>query len=101
MLIAHCSLPTDNPQKTAQVLAEILQGEAIRFPPGGTSAWVAWSGDGEVSIEVVKRGDTIQLDGDQGAWRSQPDTQGFYETHVAICVNRPEAEILALAKKAG
>ena len=74
MLIAHCSIPTDNPEATARTLAEILQGEALRFPPGGPGAWVAWSREGDISIEIVQRGHTIQLDGDQGNWRSAPSS---------------------------
>jgi hypothetical protein len=101
MLIAHCSIPADNPAATARVLAEILDGEALRFPPGGPGAWVAWSGDGSVSIEIVERGHMIQLDGDQGNWHSAPIASRFSEAHVAICVDRPEAEIIAIAQKAG
>lgn len=41
MMIAHASLPADNPRRVAEVLAEIMGGEALPFPPGGESAWMA------------------------------------------------------------
>ncbi|MBI1359362.1 MAG: hypothetical protein GC155_03665 [Alphaproteobacteria bacterium] len=101
MLIAHCSIPADNPQSAAQVLAEIMQGEAVRFPPAGPHAWMAWSGDGEVEFEVVPRGATLHYDPEEGAWREDESAGRRSEVHVAVCVNRPETEIIAIAKRAG
>jgi hypothetical protein len=102
MMIAHCSIPSDNPQKAAQVLAEIMQGEATRFPPGGPGAWTAWSGDSSISIEIVERGSTIRLT-DETGWAPDRGAQQrrYSECHAAICVNRPESEIIAIAQKAG
>lgn len=54
--IAHASLPADNPQRAAEVLANILGGEALPFPPAGKDAWMAWSGDGNIEIEFSRRG---------------------------------------------
>jgi hypothetical protein len=99
--IAHCSIPSDDPQRAAQVLAEILLGEAIRFPPGGPHAWMAWSGDGEIELEIVPRGATLHVDADQGNRREDWPRARLNEVHLAICVSRPEAEILAIAKRAG
>ena len=42
MKIAHASIPADNPHAVAHVLADILQGEALPFPPAGPDAWMAW-----------------------------------------------------------
>jgi hypothetical protein len=98
--IAHCSIPSDNQRKAAQLLAEILQGEATRFPPGGLGAWTAWSGDGDITIEVVERGSTIRL-GSETGWAHDPKAHRFSECHAAICVRRPESEIIAIAKRAG
>jgi hypothetical protein len=36
--IAHASIPADNPKHVAEVLAEILSGEAMPFPPAGDDA---------------------------------------------------------------
>jgi hypothetical protein len=46
MFIAHASLPADQPERAARVLADIMQGEAMPFPPGGPHTWMAWAGDG-------------------------------------------------------
>jgi len=101
MMIAHCSIPADDPKRTAHVLADILQGEATPFPPAGPGAWIAWSRNGEIELEVVPRGALIHLDGDQGNWRVVADGQRQSEVHVAISVDRPESEIIDIAKRAG
>lgn len=101
MLIAHASIPADNPQFAAAVLAEIMQGEASPFPPAGPEAWMAWSGDAEIEIEVVPRGRTIHFGDSEGGWRSDAFKGRRSEVHIAVCVDRPETEILAIAKRAG
>ena len=35
--IAHASIPADDPRRAAEVLAEIMGGEAMPFPP---MAWI-------------------------------------------------------------
>ena len=37
-VIAHASIPADNPRQAAAVLAEMLGGEALPFPPAGPEA---------------------------------------------------------------
>jgi hypothetical protein len=101
MMIAHCSIPAYDPKRVATVLAEILEGETIRFPPAGPDGWMAWSRDGDIEIEVVPRGALITLEADQGNWRPGGVSQKFSEVHVAVCVDRPEAEIIAIAERAG
>ena len=60
MMIAHASLPADDTKTAAAVLAEIMQGEIVRFPPGGPNAYMAWSGDGQTELEIVQRGAVIK-----------------------------------------
>lgn len=101
MMIAHASIPADNPKVAAAVLAEIMQGECVPFPPAGPSAVMAWSGDGQTELEVVPRGAVIEYDDVQGNWRQDGPKQKGSEVHLAICVDRPEHEIIAIAQKAG
>ncbi|HWA22615.1 MAG TPA: hypothetical protein VG735_09495 [Caulobacterales bacterium] len=101
MMIAHASIPADDPKLTAAVLAEILGGEAIRFPPGGPDAFMAWSGDGKIELEVVRRGRRISYKEAEGVWEMNNPEERASEVHLAICVDRPESEIIAIAKRAG
>lgn len=100
-MIAHASLPADDTKKVATVLADIMQGEIVRFPPGGPNAWMAWSGDGETELEIVPRGAVITYEEDQANWRQNGPRNTSSEVHLAICVDRPESEIIAIAKAAG
>jgi hypothetical protein len=101
MMIAHASLPADDTKKVASVLAEIMQGEIVRFPPGGPNAYMAWSGDGQTELEIVQRGAVITYGEQQGSWKQDGERHYGSEVHLAICVDRPESEIIAIAAKAG
>ena len=101
MRIAHASIPADNPETAAHVLAEIMGGEALRFPPGGPDAWMAWSGDATIELEVVKRGHVLTYGPEQGNWVIGYEGDSRSEAHLAICVDRPAAEIVAIGMRAG
>ncbi len=101
MQIAHMSIGADNPAQTARILADIMQGECVPFPPAGPEAWTAWSGDGEINFEVVLRGHTLHAGDEEGGWRPDPAAGRLSEVHAAIAVDRSEAEIIEIAQKAG
>lgn len=60
-MIFHVSIPADNPQRVAEVIAEIWGGEAFRFPPW-PGAYVAIAGDDRgTTCEVYPRGQTMAM----------------------------------------
>jgi hypothetical protein len=99
--IAHASIPADDPKRAAEVLAEIMSGEALPFPPGGADSWMAWSGDGTVEIEVSRRGLAMTYGPEQAEWRADGVSRRLSECHLAVCVERPAAEVMAIARAAG
>jgi hypothetical protein len=99
--IAHASIPADDPRRVAEVLAEIMNGEAMRFPPAGEDGWMAWSGDGQIELEISRRGLAVTHGETQAEWRSDGIARRLSEVHLAICVDRPADEILAIARRAG
>ena len=101
MMIAHASLPADDPKKVALVLAEIMQGEATPFPPGGPETWMAWAADDSNELEIAPRGALMALGDDGGNWRVSGAKRAGSEAHLAICVDRPAQEILDIARAAG
>jgi hypothetical protein len=93
--------PADDPQAAARVLAEIMDGEAMCFPPGGPDAWMAWSGDAAIELEIVRRGRVLHRDDDQGNWRAAGEGQSLSEVHLAIAVERTAEDIARIAAEAG
>ena len=100
MKIAHASIPADDTANVARVLSDILQGEALPFPPAGPQAWMAWAGDSSIDLEIVPRSHVITFGAEQG-WTQTAQGTRYSEVHLAICVNRPESEIIAIAQAAG
>ncbi|HSR00957.1 MAG TPA: hypothetical protein VLM36_13710 [Sphingomicrobium sp.] len=101
MRLIHASIPADDPCKVAEVLAEMMEGEALPFPPAGPQARMAWSADGEVSLEIVPRGHLIHHGVEEGEWRAVDCSQRLSEVHLAIAVNRRASDIIAIADRAG
>lgn len=102
-MIFHASIPADDPQHVAEVIAEIWKGEAFRFPPW-PGAYVAMAGDERGStIEVYPRANTIVPgDGDeQGQPRIDPAPPRFGCFHLAVATDLRADEILAIGKREG
>ena len=99
-MIVHVSMPADDCATVARVLAAMTDGAALRFPPGGPDAWNVWSDGGATQIVVTPRGQYITPGVQEMAWAERPRERAS-ETHFALCVERPAAEIVALAEQAG
>lgn len=103
MKIAHASLPADNPKHVAQVLASIMGGVALPFPPGGPDGWMAWSRDEAIELEITPRGRLMAPDDAHGGdWREQAVSPARRsEAHLAICVATPLDQVVELARQEG
>jgi hypothetical protein len=62
---------------------------------------MAWSGDGNVDLEVIPRGFLIHRGEEEGGWHRVDNPQRLSEVHLAISSDRPKEEIVAIAEKAG
>jgi hypothetical protein len=102
-VIAHVSLPADDCAQVARVLAEMLGGDALAFPPGGPGAYNCWSRSNDFQIVVTPRGNLIVEGPTEQGWVSRPRADGVRasECHIAIAVERDASEIVALAHAAG
>ena len=101
MRLIHASIPADDPALVAQALSEMMAGEVLPFPPGGPEARMAWSGDGRISLEIVKRGHLIHRGTEEAEWRPAQLSSHLSEVHLAIAVDRPASEIIAIADRYG
>jgi hypothetical protein len=71
-------------EKVARVLAELMLGGALRFPPGGPNAWNAWSQDTRTQIVVTPRGHFMVPGTTEMEWTARPAQERASETHVAL-----------------
>lgn len=102
-MIFHASIPADNPQRVAEVIAEIWDGEAFRFPPW-PGAYVAIAGDDRgTTCEVYPRAQTMAMgEGDGPAWAQLDESPSqFTVHHIAVMTAKSEDEVLAIARREG
>jgi hypothetical protein len=103
-VIAHVSLPALDCARVAAVLAQIMDGGAVRFPPGGPDAWNCWSKTNDFQIVVTPVGQVMQAGPSEQIWALRAGSNGedrAYESHFAIAVPRSAAEVVELARAAG
>lgn len=99
-MIFHAALPADHPEDAARVLAQMLGGEAMPFPPGPDS-WMAWSADGLTELELTPRGREIVQGDVELEYRPSERPSRASDWHVAIGTTVPADEILRIAAEAG
>lgn len=102
-MIAHVSMPADDCAHVAQVLARMLGGSALRFPPGGPDAWNCWSRRNDFQIVVTPRGRVMVAGPTEQVWvsREAVTNDRACESHFAMAVECSAAEVVALAETAG
>jgi hypothetical protein len=103
-MIFHVSIPADDPERVASVLAEIWDGEAFRFPPW-PGAYVAIAGDDRgTTLEVYPRDQTMAPGegDDEPVWPKPDESPSQYVAfHVAIATEKSQEEVLAIAAREG
>ncbi|MBW8639804.1 hypothetical protein K1W69_21600 [Hoeflea sp. WL0058] len=101
MSLKHLSLNAEEPQRVAMLLATLLGGEALPFPPFPDS-WIAFSGaDDGSAIEVYPNGHRLKAGPDRiECYSGQPDRNHSF-VHAAFGSPLTADEILAAAKREG
>ena len=102
-MIFHASIPADEPERVANAIAEIWNGEAFRFPPW-PGAYVAMAGDDRgTTVEVYPRSQTIAPGEGEAMVRPQVDAapRPLSCFHLAIATERSAQEIVALGEREG
>ena len=100
-MLFHLSIAADDPQRVAQVIAEIWEGEALPFPAVIDGSWVALAGDERSTmIEVYPRGTELHP--------TRGDAIGLLSahrrhnpTHMAIATNLPSERVFAICEREG
>lgn len=101
MKLQHCSLPADDPKAAAETIGRMINGPVTPFPPGGPDAWMAWSNDGTLQIECTPRGAVLFPEKEEVYGFRAEEPRSYSEVHIGLCVDRPESELIEIAKEAG
>lgn len=100
-MIFHASIPADDPERVARVVAELWHGEAVPFPPVEGS-WMAYAHDGRGSeLEVSPRDLAFQPGAAEMVVTAQPGTPRYCSAHLLISSVLEADEILAIGAREG
>ncbi len=103
-MIFHVSIAAGEPQRVAEVIAELWRGEALPFPPVGAGSWIAMAGDARNSaIEVYPFGSVlVPADGDDDAQAvNDPVPSARTATHIAIATTLTAEEVHEIGRREG
>ncbi len=102
-MIHHISISAQNPQHVAQVLAEVLNGQAFPFPPNPGSYMVFAFDEYGTGIEVYPlKTELIPGKENQPCTFVEADiSSGFTATHAAISVSSTPEKIEQIGKREG
>jgi hypothetical protein len=100
-VLFHTSIPADDPQHVAAVIAELWRGRCLPFPPY-PGAYVAVAGDARGTvIDVVPRGLEHRPADGQFAVQSNATPSSYSHAHVAMGTPLSVGEILEIAAREG
>ena len=87
-MIHHLSIAARDPKYSAEVLAEIMGGKAVPFPPNPGSFFALQLDDHGSGVEVYPAGTELQPAGEEGGSfvRKPREGRGFGATHFALSV---------------
>ncbi len=100
-MLFHASIPADDPERVARVIAEVWRGESMPFPPV-PGIYVAFANDDRGSeIEVGPRGFEGFPDESEVGFRRNVSPSPYSEAHLLLGTPLSADEVLAIAKREG
>ena len=102
-MIHHLSIAARDPKKAAGVLAELMGGTSVPFPPNPGSYFALQLDDHGSGVEVYPAGTHLEPNGETGGgFVKRPQSGPAYgATHCAISVATDAAKVVQIAKSAG
>lgn len=100
-MIHHLSIAAKDPQGAAGVLAELMGGTAVPFPPNPGSFFALQLDEHGSGVEVYPAGTELQPGGVTGGNFVRNDARGYGSTHFALSVATDAAKVKAIAEHAG
>ena len=100
-MIHHLSIAARDPKQAAGVLAELMGGTAVPFPPNPGSFFALQLDDHGSGVEVYPAGTELQPAGTVGASFVRNQARGYGPTHCALSVATDGDAVQAIARRAG
>lgn len=101
-MIHHLSIAAHDPKHAAEVLAELMGGTAVRFPPNPGSFFALQLDEHGSGVEVYPAGTELQPSGAEGGSFVKKDAaRGYGATHFALSVSTDADTVEAIAKREG
>ena len=100
-MIHHLSIAARDPQNAAAVLADLMGGTAVPFPPNPGSFFALQLDEHGSGVEVYPAGTELQPGGATGGHFVRKDARGYGSTHFALSVATDAASVQAIAQRAG
>jgi hypothetical protein len=101
-MIHHLSIAARDPKHVAGVLAELMGGVAVPFPPNPGSYFALQLDEHGSGVEVHPAGIELRPGGDNGAgFAKKPEAGGFGPVHFALSVKAEADAVEAIAKREG
>jgi hypothetical protein len=100
-MIHHLSIAARDPKKAAGVLAELMGGKAVPFPPNPGSFFALQLDDHGSGVEVYPAGTELKPNGTTGgSFVKHERSRGFGSTHFALSVPTDAKKVAEIAKQA-
>ncbi len=101
-MIHHLSIAAHDPKRVAGVLAELMGGAAVPFPPNPGSFFALQLDEHGSGVEVYPAGTELHPGGAEGGgFVRQPQGRGFGPTHFALSVATQADAVEAIARREG
>jgi hypothetical protein len=100
-MIHHLSIAARDPKQAAGVLAELMGGTAVPFPPNPGSFFALQLDEHGSGVEVYPAGTELRPGGATGGNFVRKDARGYGSTHFALSVATDAETVKAVAERAG
>ena len=101
-MIHHLSIAARDPKRAAEVLAELMGGKAVPFPPNPGSFFALQLDEHGSGVEVYPAGTELHPGGsDGGGFVRKPEARGYGPTHFALSVATDADKVEAIAAREG
>jgi hypothetical protein len=100
-MIHHLSIAARDPKNAAGVLAELMGGTSIPFPPNPGSFFALQLDEHGSGVEVYPAGTELEPGGDVGGSFVKREVRSYGSTHFALSVKTDAGTVKRIAKNAG